>query len=330
MANVYVYIETEGDNASPSSLEALGEGRRIASRLGATLYALWPGDGDPDQVCAELGRHGADRVVLLQGAAGDLRGLAMALTPFWRAHPPALILFAASSVAGGSLAPRLATRLGAVFLAQAQVEYGGAGEVVLSLRRVGGSLRRRLSLERVERPVLATLPPRSYGPATGTNDAGRLSFALERQPAPRLVCASERPDPGAALPNARAIVTVGAGVAPGDLPLCQALARAVNGELAFTREAAQLGLGPVERVVGLTGHLVHPQAYWAIGASGSPEHLSALGPDTEIIALNADPHAPIFSQASHALLGPIAETIPALLAGLATEPKPRAPTKGDA
>ena len=49
MAGVLVYIETEDGAPCGPSLEALGEGRRIASALGASLYAFSPiaigGDG---------------------------------------------------------------------------------------------------------------------------------------------------------------------------------------------------------------------------------------------------------------------------------------------
>ena len=68
MANILVYIELAGDRPAAASLETLGEARRIASFLGATLYAVLPCVSPPawgeDDIIAVLSRHGADKVVL--------------------------------------------------------------------------------------------------------------------------------------------------------------------------------------------------------------------------------------------------------------------------
>ena len=42
MANILTYIELQGNEATPSSLQALNQGRDVATELGATLYALLP------------------------------------------------------------------------------------------------------------------------------------------------------------------------------------------------------------------------------------------------------------------------------------------------
>ena len=68
MANIHAYIELAGDQPAESSLEALGEGRRIASALGATLHAVVACAIPPrgaDGLIETLGRHGADKVVLV-------------------------------------------------------------------------------------------------------------------------------------------------------------------------------------------------------------------------------------------------------------------------
>ena len=63
MACVLVHIEAD-DHPTPASLAALGEGRRVASSSGATLYAAIVVSGDTnliestrDELVVELGRH---------------------------------------------------------------------------------------------------------------------------------------------------------------------------------------------------------------------------------------------------------------------------------
>ena len=69
MANILVQIELDGDKPDKPSLGLLNEGRVIASRLGATLYAMLPCDTTPsygdNDIIAILSRHGADKVILL-------------------------------------------------------------------------------------------------------------------------------------------------------------------------------------------------------------------------------------------------------------------------
>jgi len=79
VANILVQIELEGGTPGDDSLALINEGRVIASRLGATLYAMLPCDTPPsyadDDVIAVLSRHGADKVILLthQALGGDVQ-----------------------------------------------------------------------------------------------------------------------------------------------------------------------------------------------------------------------------------------------------------------
>jgi hypothetical protein len=65
VACILVYIESDGETPRRASLEALGEGRRMASYLGATLHALVSltgpiRDDDEDHWVPLLGQAGAD------------------------------------------------------------------------------------------------------------------------------------------------------------------------------------------------------------------------------------------------------------------------------
>jgi len=126
VANVLVLIELVGDRPSEASLECLGEARRIASFLGATLSAVLPCASPPvygdDDVFAVLGRHGADKVVLV--AAAELAAPALwathgsALSMVCEKVPPSLFLAAATAEfarygLGGARVDRIAARANA-------------------------------------------------------------------------------------------------------------------------------------------------------------------------------------------------------------------------
>src|SRR5262245_4256446 len=88
MANVLVYVELEGAHLHPRTLATLGEARRMASTLGASLYALLVcaelPSYDDDDIVAVLSRHGADRIVLVASPA--LRGPGL-----FAVHGPAVL-----------------------------------------------------------------------------------------------------------------------------------------------------------------------------------------------------------------------------------------------
>lgn len=321
MANLLVYIELAGDHPAPASLEALGEARRIASHLGATLYGILPCAVPPrydvDAAIAILSQRGADRVILTSGPE-------LGPPPLYVTHghtlnaaidrvPPAMVILAATP-GGLDLAPRAAARLGAAFMAEPSVEYGARGELVLSRTVYGRTWRRRLTTDDVERPIVLTLAPGGYATAEGCEEADVL---VVEATAPATVTVEEigrADDPGASLETARVVVCAGAGISPEEYVLVRELAAALDGEVAVTRGAVERGLDGGEREVGVGGRRVAPRLYIACGASGSTDHLGAISPDAQIIAINRDPMAPIFRVAAYGMVGEAAALLPELIA----------------
>lgn len=305
-----------------ASLEALGEARRIASFVGATLYAVLPCVTPPTygehDVIAELGRHGADKVVVVTGPTlGEpvlFASHGQAAAAACEEVPPALILLAATP-GGRDLAPRLAARLGAALISEPSIEFGPRGELVFSRLVHGRRYRRRIAVDDLERPAVATLTAGSYFASPASDDAEVLALGASIQ-AYQLQEIGRSPDPFAPLDSAEVVVCAGAGVSPEVFRLLADLARALGGELAVTRSAAVRGLAPLDRVVGITGRAVSPRLYLAFGASGSPGHLLAIAPDTTIVAINRDPAAPILRSATYGLVADVGSAAAELLASL--------------
>src|SRR5262249_44431196 len=158
----------DGEPTVPS-LFALSESRRVARVAGATVFAIVMHDREIEgTLVARLGRAGADKVLLCEGAG-------LAAPPLEATHGPALqaavqrvapllVLFPAGG-AGPALGPSLAARLGAAYAGAADLEVSesssplddGIGRVFLRRWRANRAGYRRLDPVEIERPVVAIL-----------------------------------------------------------------------------------------------------------------------------------------------------------------------------
>lgn len=73
-------------------------------------------------------------------------------------------------------------------------------------------------------------------------------------------------------------------------------------ELCATRLAVDNGFMPYESQVGLTGRVVAPKVYIAVGLSGAVQHTSAIENAGVIIAINKDKNARIFDYADYGVI----------------------------
>jgi len=320
LANVLVYIELSGDRPVEASLEALGEGRRLATTLGATLDALvpcakLPEPPEPDLI-ELLSALGADRVMVL--TAPHLGGPPLyathgdAVAATCEEERPTLVLLAATP-GGRDVAPRLAARMGAAFVPEPAFEWGAGGDLVLARPVYGGLFRRRLAIDDLERPVVVTLPLGVHARERGDEEAEVVMLAataVDIAPVEELARRVE----SSALEQARVVVCAGAGVGSreGWQLVCE-LADELGGEAVATREACARGFAPADREVGVGARRVSPRLYLACGASGSPQHLAAISGDAEIVAIDEDASAPIFRVAQYGLVGDLHAIVPELL-----------------
>lgn len=116
------------------------------------------------------------------------------------------------------------------------------------------------------------------------------------------------------LSKAERIVSVGRGIKkPENLEMMKELAAVLDAEVAASRPVCDDGWLPLDRQVGSSGQTVSPKLYVAVGISGAIQHIVGMKNSGTIVAINKDPHAPIFDIADYGIVGDLFEVVPALI-----------------
>jgi len=115
------------------------------------------------------------------------------------------------------------------------------------------------------------------------------------------------------LSKAERIVSVGRGIkGPENLELVKQLAEVLDAEISASRPVCDEGWLPLDRQIGSSGQTVAPKLYLAVGISGAIQHIVGMKNSQTIVAINKDPHAPIFDIADYGVVGDLFEVVPEL------------------
>ena len=239
---------------------------------------------------------------ILQRAADDLK--------------PAAVL-AAGTDRGNDVMARLAARAGLPFAANV-VSAEPGDPVKVTRQRWGGSLLETATL-RGSRALL-TVAPYSIritdGAAPAEVDARR--YVDELDPRDLLVQVREHIDPpggGVSLAEAKVVVSGGRGVGSKEgFAIIEELAGLLGARVGCSRVVTSAGWRPHTDQVGQTGTKISPDLYIACGISGATQHMAGCKGAKKILAINADPEAPIMSLADYSVVGDLKEVVPAISA----------------
>ncbi|MFB6086051.1 MAG: electron transfer flavoprotein subunit alpha/FixB family protein [Halodesulfurarchaeum sp.] len=166
------------------------------------------------------------------------------------------------------------------------------------------------------RPVAVTIRPGEWPAADGHGEPEVRPFEFEA-PAPELESSvqgfEEAGDGTVDVTAADFLIGVGRGIGEREnLSVIEELAEATGATIAASRPLVDAGWFETGRQVGQSGKTVSPDVYLAVGISGAVQHVAGIkGADT-IVAVNTDPHAPIFDVADQAIVGDLFEVVPAL------------------
>lgn len=99
------------------------------------------------------------------------------------------------------------------------------------------------------------------------------------------------------------LLSIGRGVGSREeIPAYEELASLLNATICGSRPVIDKQWLPKARQVGTSGKTVKPKVYLAMGISGAFQHICGMRDSECIIAVNKDPHAPIFQYAHYGII----------------------------
>lgn len=320
---VWVFAEQREGQLQKVSLELLGEGRKIADKLGSKLTALLIGNKVQNLV-EDLSRHGADEVLVVD--APELEhyttdGYTKAICELANAKKPNIIFIGATFI-GRDLGPRVAARLETGLTADCtsldvDVE---SGDLLATRPAFGGNLMATIVCPD-HRPQMATVRPGVFEKLPlGENDATVENVEIKcnsNDIRTKIVEIIKEHKDIVDISEANVLVAGGRGIGSEEnFKMLKELAEVMNGSIAASRAAVEKGWVDKDYQVGQTGKTVRPNIYVACGISGAIQHAAGMQDSDMIIAINKDANAPIMKIADYAIVGDVNKVVPEFIAQL--------------
>ncbi|MBN2463500.1 MAG: electron transfer flavoprotein subunit alpha/FixB family protein [Dehalococcoidia bacterium] len=315
---IMVYGELVEGKLTSITTELLGCGRRLADELKEGLMCILVGDslGDaPKKAVA----YGADKVYTAEDALlkdYQTDSYIAVMEKATKDLAPRIILFGQTST-GRDLAPGLAFRLGVpVSMDCLELSIDPATKFLQQTRPVfGGNARATFTSEVF--PQMATVRQKAMSPLSPDESRkGEITpIKVELDPAKirtKVLETVKEEVVGVKLEDAQAIVTGGRGIGgPEGFKQLEELAKILKGAVGASRPPCDNKWVPDSMQIGLTGKIVTPELYIAVGLSGASQHLAGCSGAKNIIAINKDPEANIYKEARFGVVGDWKQILPA-------------------
>jgi electron transfer flavoprotein alpha subunit len=319
--DVWVFCEQKKGVIQTISFELLGEGKKLAAKLGVKLCAVVLGSGI-EALTGQLSERGADKVYLIDHPAlKDYQDdpYTEVLVKLVEEYKPEIILCGATTI-GRSLGSRVAIKVNAGLTADCTgLDIDEKERQLLQTRPAFGGNIMATIVTPNHRPQMATVRHKVMKEAE-IDKANKAEVVRKTYPEDvfksrtRLIEMVAEIGETVNLSEADIIVAGGRGMGSKEgFALVGELAKVLGGAVGATRSAVDAEWIPYSHQVGQTGKTVCPKLYIACGISGQIQHLIGMQSSKVIVAINKDPDAQIFKVATYGIVGDAAEILPALI-----------------
>jgi electron transfer flavoprotein alpha subunit len=320
---IFAVVEHVEGAVKPVSLEILHAARLLADQMGGQVMAVTLGSEGPSEIDSQsFIQYGADRVLVLRHSnlsRYTISAYLETLLPVIESRHPEVILLAASTH-GKELAAALSARLETGLATDCiSLEYDSSNGLKVRRPVNAGKAISTLIYDST-RPQIATLRANVFrGPGPDPSRTGEVECLEvevdETSPALKVKEFVQETGKNLDITEARIVVSGGLGMQNSEnFKLLEELADVLGAAVGASRPVVDDGWREYSDQVGQTGRTVSPDLYIACGISGAVQHLAGMSSSKCIVAINKDPHAPIFSVADYGIVGDVLEVLPLLTA----------------
>jgi len=321
---IWVYVSHTDGAVDGVAFELLGKAVDLAGRAATRVEAVVIGH-DTGAVVEQVRTAGAARILTVDDARLATFSSALyahVLADLVRRHQPGVVL-SGCDARTASLASRVAARLGTGLSAHCTDLKIERNLLVQTVPGFGGHVMANIVCPK-QRPQMATVTAGLFAPlktAAAPADVARESVVIPDtlRAARVLERRAKTPSHGDALTSAETVVAGGYWVGSKEgWALVEKLADALHGAVGATRPPVDEGWATSGQMIGASGKFIAPRLYVAVGISGMMHHSVGIRGSKTIVAINADPKAPIFGLADYGVLGDAGEVMRALVHRLTT------------
>lgn len=311
-ANIWVVCFENPDMIGTYSRQLLYKARMLIEDSDALVSAICIGNYNYD-ILRSLSKSGADEIIYSKVKCVEYRQISLILMELFQNtdNKPKLILFPATEW-GKCIAADLAIKIGAGLTADC---------IDIEARKVNNEYQFIFTRAAINSSVLAQIQciNTTIGMCTCKKNvfaASELHFNRDipirewksknfSSPAPRIIHSKliDYREKNIALDSSRIVFGVGRGIKDkNDLKLIEHVAEKCNAAIAGTRAVVEEGLIEKRWQVGQSGISISPEIYVAIGISGATQHIVGIKNAKNIISINIDSNAPIFSYSDYCVV----------------------------
>lgn len=314
MSDVLGVVEHRRGELRPVSFELLTAGAELADDLGGTFHVAVIG-GTVEAFADRLDRDGVDVIHTVENGAEFNHDVVVETVDALHESLSPAVLLAPQTVNALDYVPAVAVDRDLPLATDVtDLEVPDEDGQLIATREYHES--KTNAAVSVAEPAAVTVRPGEWPAAEGVGDAERRDFeyTVEESSLGSRVEGYEEAGPADVdVTAADFLIGVGRGVeSEEDLELVEELAAATDATIAASRPLVDRGWFETGRQVGQSGKSVAPAVYLAVGISGAIQHVSGIKGADRIVAVNSDPHAPIFDVADTAVVGDLYEVVPAL------------------
>jgi electron transfer flavoprotein alpha subunit len=302
------------------ALQVLGQARALSGNTGR-VTAILLGD-QLGEIAREYIAYGAQRILMMdhpQLALYQADLFTTIISDLIQEHKPEIFLVEASEFCK-EIAARIAKRMGVGLGADCiSLDLDEHRKRLIGLSPAfGGNFLARVGWSS-SRPFIATLHPGAFPERpydqTIQGEIVKVEKDLDYISSKTNVISSVRETyQTTRLEDAKIVVAGGRGVKNlQGFNWIRELAMLLGGEVGATRPAVDAHWTSSEQLIGQTGKSIKPGLLITCGTSGAIQYTAAIGGSRTIVAINRDPHAPIFKVADFGIVTDALSFLPAFI-----------------